>query len=134
MPIPPAVARFNRHVTNPITRRFAGRLPGFAIVVHRGRVSGRIYRTPVNAFRHAGGYVIALTYGPRAQWLQNLLAEGGCVLEAGGRRRAMTNPRLLRDPTRRLMPVPVRLVLSLIDVDWFLTLDSPSNNAGRTRR
>jgi hypothetical protein len=46
----------------------------------------------------------------------------------------MTNPRLLRDPTRRLMPVPVRLVLSLIDVDWFLTLDSPSNNAGRTRR
>jgi len=123
MPLPRALARLNRRITNPITRRVAGRLPGFAIVVHHGRVSGRTYRTPVNAFRQPAGYVIALTYGPHAQWLQNVLAGGGCVLEVGGRQLAMTNPRLLRDPTRHLAPPPVRLILHLLGVDWFLTLD-----------
>jgi hypothetical protein len=46
MPISKRVARFNLHVTNRVTRRFAGRMPGFAIVTHVGRRSGRVYRTP----------------------------------------------------------------------------------------
>src|SRR6266508_1110713 len=87
MPLPQGLGRFNRLVTNPVTRTFAGRVPGFAIVVHRGRTSGRRYRTPVNAFaRPDGGYTLALTYGPDAQWVRNVLAQGGCTLEATGRR------------------------------------------------
>ena len=42
------LARFNKVVTNPIQRRYAGRIPPFAIVEHVGRKSGRQYRTPVN--------------------------------------------------------------------------------------
>ena len=45
------VAAFNLAVTNRITSRFAARLPGFGILTHVGRKSGRIYRTPVNVFR-----------------------------------------------------------------------------------
>ena len=45
------VAAFNLAVTNRITTRFAGRLPGFGIVTHAGRKSGKLYRTPVNVFR-----------------------------------------------------------------------------------
>ncbi|HZS02140.1 MAG TPA: nitroreductase family deazaflavin-dependent oxidoreductase [Chloroflexota bacterium] len=123
MPIPAAVARFNRRVTNPLTRRFAGRLPGFAVVVHRGRSSGRVYRTPVNAFARPGGYVVALTYGPRADWVRNVLAAGECLLVVRGRRVRMTNPRVVRDPARRGMPPLVRLVLGLLGVDDFLLLD-----------
>ena len=41
MPIPTAVATFNKHVTNHLTGGFAARLPGFAVVSHVGRVSGR---------------------------------------------------------------------------------------------
>ncbi|HLH23283.1 MAG TPA: nitroreductase family deazaflavin-dependent oxidoreductase [Chloroflexota bacterium] len=123
MPIPMAVARFNRRVTNPFTRRFAGRAPGFAIVVHRGRSSGRVYRTPVNAFKRRGGYVLALTYGPRADWVRNVLAAGECLLVTRGRRLRMTNPRLVHDPTRRQMPLPVRLILGLLGVEDFLLLD-----------
>src|SRR5258708_9874623 len=40
--------------------RFAARLPGFGIVTHVGRKSGRIYRTPVNVFREPDGFLIAL--------------------------------------------------------------------------
>ena len=45
------VAAFNLAVTNRITSRFAARLPGFGILTHVGRKSGRIYGTPVNVFR-----------------------------------------------------------------------------------
>ena len=44
------VAAFNLAVTNRITSRFAARLPGFGILTHVGRKSGRVYRTPVNVF------------------------------------------------------------------------------------
>jgi hypothetical protein len=53
------VAHFNRRVTNRLTRPPARRLPGFGVVVHRGRKSGREYQTPVNVFETSGGYVVA---------------------------------------------------------------------------
>jgi deazaflavin-dependent oxidoreductase (nitroreductase family) len=123
MPLPRALARFNRKVTNPIARTVAGRLPGAAILVHRGRRSGREYRTPISLFRRPGGYAVALTYGPGAEWVQNVLAAGDATLETRGRRVAVTNPRVIHDPTRRLMPPLVRDILSLLDVDAFLLLD-----------
>ncbi len=64
VPIPKAIARFNRLGLNRVTRRIAPWMPGFGVVVHRGRRSGRVYRTPVNVFPKPHGYVIALTDGP----------------------------------------------------------------------
>jgi hypothetical protein len=49
MQLPQRIARFNRHVTNPIQRMWAGWAPSFAIIEHVGRRSGKPYRTPVNA-------------------------------------------------------------------------------------
>lgn len=130
MPLPRALARVNRRVVNPVVRSFAGRLPGFAIVVHRGRVTGRRYRTPVNAFRDpAGGYVIAVTYGPDSQWVRNVLAQGGCILEVRGGRVEMGNARVVREPARRSVPAVVRRVLRAIDVDLFLRLDPAPGTA-----
>ncbi len=111
MVLPPWLARFNRQVTNRLTRRFAGKLPGFAIVIHRGRRSGRTYRTPVNAFRDGDDYVIALTYGPQADWVRNVLAAGGCELVTRGQHVSLTNPRLFTDTSRQWAPQPVRFFL-----------------------
>ena len=83
--IPKAVARFNSHVTNRVSRPLAGHLPGFAVVTHVGRRSGRIYQTPVNMFRDGERYVFALTYGPDVQWVKNILAAGECELVTRGR-------------------------------------------------
>ncbi|HZW96099.1 MAG TPA: hypothetical protein VFF64_24350 [Candidatus Eremiobacteraceae bacterium] len=55
------VAAFNLAVTNRITSLFAGWLPGFGILTHVGRKSGRVYRTPVNVFRASNTFIIALT-------------------------------------------------------------------------
>src|SRR3984885_5590155 len=81
------VAAFNLAVTNRITSRFAARLPGFGIVAHVGRKSGKVYRTPVNAFRAPEGFLIALTYGRESEWVKNVMAAGGCQLETRGVRR-----------------------------------------------
>jgi hypothetical protein len=72
------VAAFNLAVTNRITSRFAGRLPGFGILTHVGRTSGKVYRTPVNVFRAPEGVLIALTYGRESEWVRNVMAAGGC--------------------------------------------------------
>jgi hypothetical protein len=42
------LAHFNRRFTNHVARPLAMLLPGFGVVVHTGRRSGREYRTPVN--------------------------------------------------------------------------------------
>jgi deazaflavin-dependent oxidoreductase (nitroreductase family) len=121
MPLPSSLARFNKKVTNRITSPFAAHLPGFAIVTHVGRQTGRTFRTPVNAFRHGDGYVFALTYGV-GDWVQNVQAAGGCELKTRGRVVRVTEPTVFTDPARRLAPAPVRLVLGLIDVDQFMTV------------
>jgi len=123
MPIPMSVARFNKRATNRVVGRFAGWMPGFAILVHRGRSSGREYRTPINVFRRPGGYAAALTYGSESQWVRNVLAAGGCTIETRGRVVRLTNPRVIVDPRQRLVPLLIRIPLSLMDVTEFLLLD-----------
>jgi deazaflavin-dependent oxidoreductase (nitroreductase family) len=109
-------------VTNRITGLVAPRLPGFGVVVHTGRKSGRQYRTPVNVFRRPDGYVVALTYGPDSEWVRNVLASGGCTLETEGHLVALTQPRIYHDTHRSAVPPFVRVVLTLIGVADFLAL------------
>jgi deazaflavin-dependent oxidoreductase (nitroreductase family) len=113
---------FTTRVINPVTRRFVGWLPGFGILVYRGRSSGRTYRTPINAFRHDDTYVFALTYGRDVQWVKNVLAAGECELVVRGRTVRLVEPEVLSDPTRALMPLPVRLMLGVMGVNDFVRM------------
>jgi deazaflavin-dependent oxidoreductase (nitroreductase family) len=122
LPLPKRLAHFNRRVTNRLTRHIAPWAPGFAIVEHVGRRSGRLYRTPVNVFRRGDRYVFALTYGKDSDWVRNVLAAGGCTIETRGTRVQLTAPELFTDPTRSAVPAPVRSVLGLIHVDDFLAV------------
>jgi deazaflavin-dependent oxidoreductase (nitroreductase family) len=118
------VAAFNLAVTNRITGLFAARLPGFGIVTHVGRKSGKVYRTPVNVFRAPEGFLIALTYGLESEWVRNVMAAGGCELESRGARYHLTAPRIVHDPARRQFPFPVRTILGLIGANDFMQLSA----------
>jgi deazaflavin-dependent oxidoreductase (nitroreductase family) len=120
----PWVAAFNLAVTNRITGRFADRLPGFGILTHVGRKSGRVYRTPVNVFRAPEGFLIALTYGRESEWVKNIVAAGGCEFETRGVVYRLSAPTIVHDPTRRRFPLPVRIVLRLIGATDFLQLST----------
>jgi deazaflavin-dependent oxidoreductase (nitroreductase family) len=124
MPLPDGLARFNRRVTNRITGPFARWLPGFGVVVHRGRATGREYRVPVNAFRHRDRVVIALTYGADRDWVRNVVAAGGCEMVRRGTTIGLTRPAILDGaPALALVPAPVRWILRRLGVTEVMTLE-----------
>ena len=105
MHLPRALAAFNRRVTNPIQRRWAGRIPGHAIIEHVGRKSGRRYRTPVLCVRRSGGFAFLVGYGLESDWVRNLLAADGGVVLHRGRRYEVRDVRLVPAPAgRELLP------------------------------
>ena len=122
------VAAFNLAITNRITSRFAARLPGFGILTHRGRKSGRVYRTPVNGFRAPNGFLIALTYGRESEWVKHVLTAGGCQLETCRVRYQLSAPTIVHDPSRRTFPLLVRMILGLIGANDFMRLSTSHSN------
>ena len=95
MQLPEWLARFNRRVTNPIQRIWAGYLPMMGILEHVGRTSGKTYRTPLIVFSTDDGVAIHLTYGPDRDWLKNLTAAGGGELQRHGRTFRVADPQIV---------------------------------------
>jgi deazaflavin-dependent oxidoreductase (nitroreductase family) len=116
------LAKINIAFTNRITSLFAGWFPGFGILTHVGRKSGKIYRAPVNVFRASNGFIIALTYSSQSEWVKNVLAAGGCELQTRGKKNQLSAPKVVRDPTRKRFPFPVRIVLRLVGADEYMEL------------
>jgi deazaflavin-dependent oxidoreductase (nitroreductase family) len=116
------LARMSTHVFNRATLPFAGRLPGFGILTHVGRRTGRRYRTPLLVLRRGDGYMTALWYGSDVHWVKNVLSAGECALRSRGRDVRLTDPRLSTDPARRLLPLPLRWVAALVGLTEFLHL------------
>lgn len=122
MPLPRGLARFNRVVTNRLSRPLASWVPGFALIVHRGRRSGLEYRTPVNAWVGDEDVIVALTYGRDTDWLKNLAAADGGLVIAGRETYQVGRPGLIGLDGMNRMPAPARPILRLIEVDEFALL------------
>ena len=73
-------------------------------------------------FRRGGRFIIALTYGRDSQWVRNVIAQGECELETRGGRLRLTQPHLIHDQRRQLVPVIVRAPLALLNVADFLEM------------
>jgi deazaflavin-dependent oxidoreductase (nitroreductase family) len=114
------VARFNRAFTNKIVVHLAGRLPGLGIVIHVGRRTRTVYRTPVNVFRTKDGFRFALTYGADAEWVRNALAHGAVRLITRGKEYELTDPEVVTDPHRQHVPAIGRGVMRFMRVSQFL--------------
>jgi deazaflavin-dependent oxidoreductase (nitroreductase family) len=134
VPLPRALARFNRRASNHILGPLAHVSHPFAIVVHRGRKSGREYRTPVWAFRRDHGFVIALTYGPQSEWVRNVLARGEAQLIRPGGETHVFEPRIAHGHEGlQLMPGLTRPALRALRVRDFLLLEEGCRGGPRAR-
>ncbi len=109
MPLPRSLARFNKKVTNRIQGLWAPWLPPWAVIIHKGRKSGRSYQTPVLAFRSGPHLAVILFYGERAEWLRNVLAAGSAQVRRAGRVAQLTNPRVVDGTDPSLSPMLRRL-------------------------
>lgn len=127
MPISRSVARFQRRYVHPVVRNLAGRVPGYGLLIHTGRKSGRVYRTPLNVFAtpSGGGFAIVLAYGPDTDWLRNVRAHGGAEVIKHRRRYTISNPRIVSGPgARARLPLYGRLVARVTSSPDVLLVDA----------
>lgn len=124
MPIPSFVARLNRRFVGRLMMPLAGH-GWFGELEHRGRRSGATYRIPIMAFPSPEGdtVTIALTYGPRVDWLRNLRAAGGGRIRLGAQWLTLGPPLpLTTQAGLARMPWVARRVLPLIRSDAYVEL------------
>ncbi|MFG2090892.1 nitroreductase family deazaflavin-dependent oxidoreductase [Spirillospora sp. NPDC048824] len=114
--IPRGMRSVNKVFTNRIQGVYAPYVPPLAVIVHKGRRSGREYRTPVTAFRSGRTVIVGLPYGADTDWVRNLLAEGRGGLERLGRVRRVANPRVLTADEARELPSAGRYAARYMDV------------------
>jgi deazaflavin-dependent oxidoreductase (nitroreductase family) len=102
MPLPRWFARFQRRFMHPFVRRISAVAPGYGLLLHTGRKSGRTFRTPLNVFTGPpGGFAIVLAYGHEVDWLRNLRAAGGAEVIKSRKRYVLSNPRIVSGPEAR---------------------------------
>src|SRR5215469_15716322 len=86
---------FTRAV-RPLALRSAGKEgSGTSVVRHVGRRTGRTYETPVIAVQHDASILIALPYGKRTDWLQNVLHNGSATIVANGHYYEVDRPEVI---------------------------------------
>lgn len=94
MLMPVWLERFQIKYVNPLLRPLSKRAPGFAVVKHRGRTSGKEFETIVTAYRKDGLVAIGLMHG-KTNWVKNVLAAGGADVHLFSGDIHITNPRVL---------------------------------------
>lgn len=119
MPMPRWWGQINKRVFNP--RAVAGgRWP---VLTHVGRTSGAVYQTPLDAYPGEGGYLFIPVYGPRSDWVRNVMATGTARLRVDGREVDLVAPRLIgREEAFRDLPSTARPPAAL-RITEFLRMD-----------
>ncbi len=91
MPYPRWLAKINKRVFNPK----AIRKGAYPVITHVGRTSGRSYQTPLDAYPTKTGYVMVVRYGPKSDWVLNVLAAETVTLRIDGEMLTLSSPRLV---------------------------------------
>ena len=94
MLIPPWLENLQIKYLNRLMFPLAKRMPGFAVISHRGRTSGKRYETIVTAYRKDDVLAIGLLHG-KTNWVKNVLAAGEADIRVGGTDLHLVNPRVL---------------------------------------
>lgn len=79
---------------NPALKPIARYLPGTATIEHRGRKSGKQFKTIVTTYRKGNVLTIALGHG-KTDWVKNVLAAGQADVRYARKVVHVTNPRIL---------------------------------------
>ncbi|GAB2605183.1 hypothetical protein Aab01nite_79050 [Paractinoplanes abujensis] len=93
--------RFAR-ATTPFVRSLAGRrFSPWAVVRHRGRVSGRDLAVPVVVMATPEEFVINLPWGARTNWVRNVQSAGSCTIRWKGADHRAGHPAILDEAAAR---------------------------------
>lgn len=112
------VTTFQRWILNPVTKLFAGILPGPVLIETKGRRSGRPRRTPVGAHVDGNTLWVVAEHGRRANYVRNIEADVQVRVRLRGRWRTGTAQILPDDdPRKRLRATPNDVMVRLVGTD-----------------
>lgn len=94
MIFPPWLENFQIKYFNPLVRPLSKKLPGFSVIKHRGRTSGKEYETIVTSYRKGDVLAILLAHG-KTNWVKNVLAAGEADIHVSRTDLHLVNPRVL---------------------------------------
>ena len=92
-----AVVRATARLINPLVLLIAGRrwMPILGVLRHRGRVSGRMYATPLGMRPLGNTFLMPRTFGENAAWYRNTQAAGWCAVTYRGRDYTLIAPEVV---------------------------------------
>ena len=110
---------FHHAVGNRLQMRSAGTPGAYASVLrHQGRTTGRTYETPVWAVPTEDGFLIAIVYGSRTDWLRNVVASGAAAIVHQGEACPVDRPEIVpMDSARAYFPPTLQRIHRRIGVD-----------------
>ena len=114
-----AARGFHHTVGNRVQMRSAGTPGTFASVIrHQGRRTGNTYETPVWAVPTEDGFVIAIVYGSRSDWLKNVMASRTAAIVHKGQTYPVNQPEVIpMETARAYLPATLQRTHRLIRVD-----------------
>jgi deazaflavin-dependent oxidoreductase (nitroreductase family) len=94
------------------------------VIEHRGRRSGKVYRTPVVVRPTGDGFIVPMPWGEGTDWYRNVRAAGECVIHWKGRDYPLVQPELVDDPTaaRASFNSIERAVITRLGINHYLHL------------
>lgn len=112
------VTTFQKWILNPVSKLFAGFLPGLVLLETKGRLSGRPRRTPVGGRLDGDTLWIVAEHGRRANYVRNIKADPRVRVRVRRRWRAGTASVLPDDdPRKRLRANANDLMVRLVGTD-----------------
>jgi deazaflavin-dependent oxidoreductase (nitroreductase family) len=89
--------RFATRLFNPLAMRLAGTriFPLYGILEHRGRRSGKSFRTPVVVRRVPDGFIVPMPWGEGTDWYRNVRAAGAASIRWNGATYQVDRPEVL---------------------------------------
>ncbi len=98
-------------------------MPILGVLYHRGRHSGRLYRTPVGMRRRGDTMIMPRTFGEDAAWYRNIAAAGWGGARYLGLSYTLADPRVVDYAAAQLaFPRYERLQFRLLGINQFLSL------------
>ncbi len=128
MPMPLWFGHVNKHIFNKMELKKGVR----PVLTHVGRRSGRTYRTPLDAHPVEDGFLFILVYGPRSDWVRNVIASGNGRLEIDGEEFELVSPRLVSEGVALpLLPGTLEPPPGFLKVTDYLLMDvnTPADRA-----
>ncbi len=105
----------------------------FLLLEHRGRKSGRVYRTVIEVIKHdetTGAYYVVSGFGKRSDWFKNIQVHPDVTIQVG-RRRIPVHARILspEEGAQVLMEFASRHPLEVAIIARLLGLAAPQSKA-----